>query len=168
MLQRYRGSESEHVVDLERSLSAGGECGVKVDGASHRVELVRIEGDEVVFRLDGELVRARVAIEGERRLVHCAGQFATSLVRDDGKKKKRRASGEEGGLVATMHSQVVAVSAIVGAAVKRGDVLVTLEAMKMEMRIAAPFDGVVRAVSCAAGEVVERGRVLVEIAPLAS
>ena len=165
MLQRYRGNESEHTVDLERALNAGGECPVKTDGAVQRVELVRIEGDEVVFRLDGEIVRARVAIEGDRRLVHVVGEFATAFQRDDGTKKKRKAAADQGGLTATMHSQVIAVSAAVGASVKRGDVLVTLEAMKMEMRIAAPFDGVVKAVSCAPGEVVERGRVLVEIAP---
>jgi biotin carboxyl carrier protein len=52
-----------------------------------------------------------------------------------------------------------------GDAVKRGDTLVVLEAMKMEMRLTAPHDGVVKAVHCREGEVVERGRTLLEVIP---
>jgi biotin carboxyl carrier protein len=50
-----------------------------------------------------------------------------------------------------------------GAAVKRGDTLVVLEAMKMELRLTAPYAGRVRRVHCAAGQVVERGQRLVEL-----
>jgi glutaconyl-CoA/methylmalonyl-CoA decarboxylase subunit gamma len=95
--------------------------------------------------------------------VHCSGSFPTTFTRDDGAKRGKARGAHGGGLEATMHSQVIAVSAVAGAAVKRGDVLVTLEAMKMEMRVVAPHDGVVTAVCCKAGEVVERGRVLVEM-----
>jgi acetyl/propionyl-CoA carboxylase alpha subunit len=49
-----------------------------------------------------------------------------------------------------------------GGGVKRGETLVVLEAMKMELRLAAPQDGVVRRVACEAGQTVERGQVLVE------
>jgi 3-methylcrotonyl-CoA carboxylase alpha subunit len=49
-----------------------------------------------------------------------------------------------------------------GDAVSRGDALVVLEAMKMEQRMTAPRDGVVKTVPCAAGQSVERGQVLVE------
>ena len=46
-----------------------------------------------------------------------------------------------------------------------GAPLVVLEAMKMEMKLVAPFAGRVRAVACAPGDVAERSRVLVEIEP---
>jgi 3-methylcrotonyl-CoA carboxylase alpha subunit len=55
------------------------------------------------------------------------------------------------------------VLAIEGAEVKRGDTLVVLEAMKMELRLTAPYAGQVRRVHCVAGQVVERGQVLVEV-----
>jgi biotin carboxyl carrier protein len=55
------------------------------------------------------------------------------------------------------------VLAVAGAEVVRGDTLVVLEAMKMELRLTAPYAGRVRQVHCAAGQVVERGQVLVEI-----
>jgi biotin carboxyl carrier protein len=50
-----------------------------------------------------------------------------------------------------------------GDPVERGDVLVLLSAMKMELRIAAPAAGQVTKVHCQAGQVVERGQALVEI-----
>jgi biotin carboxyl carrier protein len=50
-----------------------------------------------------------------------------------------------------------------GDEVARGDTLVVLEAMKMELRITAPYVGRVRRIHCATGQVVERGQVLVEV-----
>jgi biotin carboxyl carrier protein len=55
------------------------------------------------------------------------------------------------------------VNATVGAAVKKGDVLVVLEAMKMENEIQAPQDGTVATVECAAGDSVVTGKVLVSL-----
>ena len=48
-----------------------------------------------------------------------------------------------------------------GQAVKRGEVLVVLEAMKTVFRLPAPADGVVAEVSCRPGEMVEEGEILV-------
>jgi biotin carboxyl carrier protein len=47
--------------------------------------------------------------------------------------------------------------------VQKGDTLVLLEAMKMELRIQAPGDGEIARVHCRAGQVVERGQLLVEL-----
>ena len=58
-------------------------------------------------------------------------------------------------------------SVAVGATVARGAPLVTLEAMKMEHALAAPFDGVVAEVAATVGEQVSEGVLLarVEAAP---
>ena len=50
-----------------------------------------------------------------------------------------------------------------GEAVTRGKPLVTLEAMKMEHTLTAPFDGQVTEVSAAAGDQVSEGVVLVRL-----
>jgi biotin carboxyl carrier protein len=52
-----------------------------------------------------------------------------------------------------------------GQAVKKGEELLVVEAMKMENALRAPRDGVVRAVHVAAGEPVAPGRPLVELEP---
>jgi 3-methylcrotonyl-CoA carboxylase alpha subunit len=60
-----------------------------------------------------------------------------------------------------MTGKVIQVSATPGRSVAENEVLVVLEAMKMEYRLAAPRAGVVAAVHCAVGDLVDLGRTLV-------
>ena len=62
-----------------------------------------------------------------------------------------------------MSATVVRIAVKPGAAVKDGDVLIALEAMKMELPIKAPRDGVVRAIHCREGQLVQPGDVLIEM-----
>ena len=68
-----------------------------------------------------------------------------------------------GPLTAPMPGRVVAVHVAAGAAVRRGDTLMVLEAMKMEHAIVALADGVVSNVRCAAGDLVDEGAVLLTV-----
>ncbi|MBP3824655.1 MAG: acetyl-CoA carboxylase biotin carboxyl carrier protein subunit [Butyrivibrio sp.] len=56
--------------------------------------------------------------------------------------------------------KVLRIDANVGTAVKKGDTVVTLESMKMEIPMVAPQDGTVASIDVAAGDAVEAGRVL--------
>ncbi|MBE5824435.1 MAG: acetyl-CoA carboxylase biotin carboxyl carrier protein subunit [Butyrivibrio sp.] len=56
--------------------------------------------------------------------------------------------------------KVLRIDANVGQAVKKGDAVVTLESMKMEIPMVAPSDGTVASIDVAAGDAVEAGRVL--------
>jgi 3-methylcrotonyl-CoA carboxylase alpha subunit len=69
----------------------------------------------------------------------------------------------DGTVTAPLMGQVLAANANVGDQVDKGDVLVILESMKMEIRISAPAAGRVTAVHCQVGGNVERGAVIVEI-----
>ena len=62
---------------------------------------------------------------------------------------------------APMPGKILKVNVNAGTAVKKGDVLLVLEAMKMENEICAPQDGTVATVECAAGDSVESGKVFV-------
>ncbi len=64
---------------------------------------------------------------------------------------------------APMQGKILKVNTSAGAAVKKGDVLLVLEAMKMENEICAPQDGTVATVECSVGDSVETGKVLVSM-----
>ena len=64
---------------------------------------------------------------------------------------------------APLPGNILKVKATQGSAVKKGDLLCVLEAMKMENEICAPQDGTVATVECAAGDSVESGKVLVSM-----
>ena len=59
-----------------------------------------------------------------------------------------------------MPGKILAVKTTVGQAVKKGEVLMILEAMKMENEVVAPEDGTVASIDVAAGDSVEAGVVL--------
>ncbi len=64
---------------------------------------------------------------------------------------------------APMPGKILAVKTNVGAAVKKGDVLLVLEAMKMENEIVAPQDGTVATIAVSVGSAVESGDVIVTL-----
>ena len=74
----------------------------------------------------------------------------------------------EGELVARLPGLVVQVAVQPGAAVDAGQLLLVMEAMKMEHAVTAPHAGVVKAIHCAVGERVGEGQRLVEIAESAA
>ncbi len=77
----------------------------------------------------------------------------------------RRAAAVEhlDGLAAPMPGRVRRLVAAEGSAVARGDVLLVLEAMKMEHAIRAPRDGVLERFRVAEGDLVEAGAELAEL-----
>ena len=67
----------------------------------------------------------------------------------------------DGAVLAPMPGHIVAVDVATGDAVKRGQKLVVLEAMKMEHTLHAPFDGVVATLNAASGARVREGDMLI-------
>lgn len=61
---------------------------------------------------------------------------------------------------APMPGKILSIKANVGAAVKKGEVILILEAMKMENEVVAPEDGTVASINVAAGDSVEAGDTL--------
>lgn len=66
-------------------------------------------------------------------------------------------------VIAPIMGTIVSVKAKAGARVKKGDVLLILEAMKMENEIYAPKSGVVKEVHASEGKAVKQGEVLMVI-----
>ena len=68
-----------------------------------------------------------------------------------------------GGLIAPMPGAILATEVKSGDTVSKGDVLIVLEAMKMEHRITAPRDGKVENVHVTIGDQVEKEQLLVSL-----
>lgn len=72
------------------------------------------------------------------------------------------AAGQAGSVSVSspMPGKILSVKTSVGAAVKQGDVILVLEAMKMENDVVAPQDGTIASINVAAGDSVESGDTL--------
>lgn len=66
-------------------------------------------------------------------------------------------------IAAPMPGKILAIKANAGQAVKKGDVIMVLEAMKMENEITAPSDGTVAGINVAVGDSVESGDTLASL-----
>lgn len=120
---------------------------VERDGVQHRVYAVRDGARTWIFH-EGLTHRSEAA-----RRADAGGRAATGT-----------ATPDETALAAPMPATVVRVLVQEGQAVRVGDVLVTLEAMKMELPVHAPRDGRVTRVHCREGELVHPGVPLLEMA----
>jgi len=123
---------------------------------------------KAVFLLDGDAID--VELEGQGVLVPAS----SALVRDNGMVWQLvpfRSGGAHAGstgdgvILSPMPGRVIAVQVEAGQAVTKGQKLVTLEAMKMEHTLVAPFDGVVAELNATAGAQVQVEAVLVRIDP---
>ncbi len=69
----------------------------------------------------------------------------------------------DGGMIAPMPGKILEVKVTNGQSVTSGELLLVMEAMKMEHRIVAPNDGVITMVNFSIGDQVQQGDILVEM-----
>jgi 3-methylcrotonyl-CoA carboxylase alpha subunit len=106
---------------------------------------------------------AYAARDGERTWVFIDGR--TYLVEPETREASARphATDDQMALSAPMPATVLAIKIAPGQEVAAGDLLVLLEAMKMEVPIKAPRTGRVKSVACREGELVQPGVPLLEL-----
>lgn len=136
-----------------------------LDGNDLAVVPLRDGGELVGLEVDGVRVPLRVSRQGGRVLVWCAGRVHEFFTEQTG--RRTAASEHAGDLLAPMPGRVRRTPVAAGQAVARGDVVMILEAMKMEHAIRAPYDGVVARVCHAEGDLVDAGVALAEMTPKA-
>ena len=76
---------------------------------------------------------------------------------------RRRGAHAAGSLTAPMPATVIEIKVAAGDVVTKGDILVVLEAMKMELPVRAPGDGRVTAVHCRPGDLVQPDTSLIDL-----
>ena len=125
-------------------------------------EIIRAENGKLDLLIDGKRVSAYISSDGAKRWVTVNGQTFV-LTKSSGTKRGGGKHDHTGELSAPMPGQVRAVNISEGEAVTKGQTLLVVEAMKMEIRIQAPRDGIVSSISVKVGQTVEREQILVEI-----
>jgi 3-methylcrotonyl-CoA carboxylase alpha subunit len=152
---------AEGRVEVE-AFGSGGTYRLASGGATHGIERAVLAGDRLGFCVDGVTRNLRVAIDGQRLLVHDgdrrhvfrhAPSFAHAAA----------AATASDRIAAPMPGRVVLVKVGAGDTVAEGQELVVMEAMKMELTLKAPRDGRVEAVQAAAGDFVDADAVLVRL-----
>ncbi len=144
------------------SFLLGGEEGA---GAGALARVYAWSPDGVDLEIDGRRRRVRITRAGERLVVQGPGGDVELGLRPRFELPGHAAPS--GGLVAPMPGKVIDVRVQAGDAVRAGETLVVLEAMKMEHPMRAPEDGVVAEVRVSVGEQVEKGALLLVVEPAA-
>jgi biotin carboxyl carrier protein len=138
-----------------RTIRRGGILTVYVNEKPFAVQLPEDPPEEGSFKLLVDAKEYEVEAKGKTGAVRARPKAAA----------KKGAGGAAGAITAQMTGRVIRVDAKPGDAVKEGDVLLIIEAMKMENEITAPMAGTVKEVSVAAGARVSEGDLLVQIEP---
>lgn len=131
------------------------------DDLTHAVTIHQAGDGAVDIALDGQRVQCDVQQHGSQWLVH--GDGGDLVLNEAPRYPDPRGTDTGGGLTAPMPGAVLATEISAGAKVSKGDLLVILEAMKMEHRIVAPRDGVVEQVHVSVGDQVDNAQLLVTL-----
>lgn len=134
--------------------------GVLSIGDTHVRIIPAADGSLVIDGADPRLAWAAAA--GGTRWVFLDGEVFTFVV-DQPARRRAAPAAAQGPIEAPMPATVRRVAVSAGDQVRRGDVLIVLEAMKMELPIRANGDGVIEAVTCAEGDLVQGGQELVRL-----
>ena len=146
--------------EVEIRESGGGLPGV-VDGATCAPVVEEIGRGSFFWRDGGRSEPFHCVRDGDTIHLFWRGSVYRLVEEEEGGRAPRRHAS--GGLEAPMPGKVIAVKVAPGQAVKKGDELLVVEAMKMENAIRAPRDGTVRSVAARVGDMVGPGAVLVEL-----
>jgi 3-methylcrotonyl-CoA carboxylase alpha subunit len=122
---------------------------------------------EIDVTLDGVRSRVVPVIDGHELYLRTRhGRFELHWVDPFGGDDEEQVGEDK--IVAPLPGTVVALLAEEGAALEKGAPILTLEVMKMEQTLRAPFAGVLKQIKCKVGDIVQEGVELAEIEPSAA
>jgi biotin carboxyl carrier protein len=158
------------VEDKQYSIEIIDEKHISIDGKVLNIDFESVSGQPVYSLIvDGKSHEAYVQPGDENWQVLLRGRLYPVAVEDEREKRLRAAAGGgvaetgEFHLKAPMPGLVVAVPVSDGQEVKKGDVLLILESMKMQNELKAPRDGKVSRIKVKAGESVEQKQALLSV-----
>ena len=135
---------------------------ITYNNTEYKVEAQESKPGQLKITMGDRIIKS-VITEGEKqKFVFVDGHvFKVKPVELTGKKKTKKK--EDGDLSSPISGKIVNVKVKKGDSVKKGDVLMVIEAMKMEYLIRAPFDGRVEKVNFKEKDQIEIGQNTVEL-----
>jgi propionyl-CoA carboxylase alpha chain len=163
-LQAVTFEVDQSAVEVGYRFEARGGITIAIDGHPvDEVEVVDLSADRVGLQVGPQLSWFDVARSGSVHHVDGPGGYLRLVERPRFPEAARE--DDPGSLHAPMPGRIVKVLIAEGDDVIDGQVLIVLEAMKMEHSLRAPYDGTVRSVTADTGDQVEAGQVLVVVEP---
>lgn len=138
---------------------------VTYDNTEYKISAEEIKPGHLKINIGNRLLKA-IVTEGEKeKFVFIDGNvYKVKPVELTGRKKKSKKDSDESDLDSPISGKIVNVKVKKDDVVKKGDVLIVIEAMKMEYLIRSPYDGKVRKINFKENDQVEIGQTTVEIA----
>ena len=119
-----------------------------------------IQPETVKISQGGQVIIANVVKNKDTWWVHINGRTLTYTSADS---RKSSVKITQGSLQAPMPGTILDLQVSVGQSIEIGQSLLIMEAMKMEHKITAPFNGIVEKINCKSNQKVDRGFVLIEL-----
>jgi geranyl-CoA carboxylase alpha subunit len=145
------------VVRFER----GRLTGIALAGTTVPIDAIEVDTPAVRVRIDGAWVSGTMAMQGRDLWLETGGR--TFLFSEPDDLVRNRRAEDPSRITAPVTGLVRSVAVAPGAVVQEGQILLVIEAMKMETSLAARISGTVSAVHVAAGEQAGIGQLLVEM-----
>lgn len=164
MIQSYQAGDTVYTVNLEAR--SDGRYTATIADRTYVIDATQLNQGGWLLAVDGAArVTAYTAAHGGERYVRVGRGSVKRLSVVDSRRPRRRsaAASGESHLTAQMPGQVVEVFVQPGETVTAGQLVMILEAMKMEIRVTASNDGVVSDIFVKQGDVVERDQRLIDI-----
>ncbi len=152
----------EGEISLAYRAGRDGVFDVSVYGGDHRLAAHACGKGLVDMALDGLRLEFAAEAHGDQWFLH--GPSGDLALTEKPRFPQAEAGDLTGGLLAPMPGVIRSLAVAAGEAVNKGQLLLVLEAMKMEHRILAPRDGTIEALHVGAGEQVKNGQRLLTLA----
>jgi biotin carboxyl carrier protein len=150
---RLSGEGRDWVIDI-------GDADVTVAGVEHPFVVSAGDDGRYAVGAEADSLSCAAACDGDTVWVTVGSEvFEFRLIHG----RAGASARDHDALTPPMSATVTRIAVKPGDTVRTGDLLVALEAMKMELPIRAPHDGVITAVNCREGDLVQPGQVLIDM-----
>ena len=137
----------------------------KIRGEELRLRILARDATSLQVECEGEITPVRIFEAAPALHLWLRGRHAVLNLVGTDDSLQVVGTAEQGSLLTPLPGTIVAVHVAAGQHVARGASLITVEAMKMEHTLTAPYEGVVSRIAFGVGERVQAGAVLVELTP---